>query len=74
VTDESEERASEHIVLRLRAHDKLIGRLIGKGGATIRGIIDESGASWWLRRSTRVQAAPCRCRARRSTATDPIER
>jgi hypothetical protein len=29
-------------VLRLRANDKLIGRLIGKAGQTIRGIMDES--------------------------------
>lgn len=35
---------SPDIELKIRAHNQLVGRLIGKGGATIKKIMEETGA------------------------------
>lgn len=35
---------SPEIELKIRAHNQLVGRLIGKGGATIKKIMEETGA------------------------------
>jgi len=36
---------SSELELKLRAHNNLVGRLIGKGGGTIRKIMEETGCS-----------------------------
>lgn len=35
---------SPDIELKIRAHNQLVGRLIGRGGATIKKIMEETGA------------------------------
>jgi polyribonucleotide nucleotidyltransferase len=53
-TPKSTQENPGRITLRLLAPDKLIGRLIGKGGGHIRQIIEETGAHVTVSKDTEI--------------------